>query len=488
MRKFNFKLIARITGTLLMYFACSMVIPLLVSLYYKDGAQFSFIVSGMVILLLGMLLRNIVGRNVRYDLKEIESYWITFIIWLVVPMCGTVPYLVTGAIGTVTDAVFESFSGFTTTGSSIVALPEELPLSLLVYRSFTQWVGGIGLLLFVVAILRKLGIGAGQLYEAEFSGARHRKLHPHLSKSVTRMWTLYTLITLAMVGLLYWVGEVRFGDAICLALSTVSTGGFAPDNGGMAMLTDGGLVIVTVFMMLSGISLVRLYQLFTFRWTHLRHDQELHCYLAILFSAVALCVVAFCSVGNGFKESLQYSLFHVASTMSSTGFYVAKPAHWSFFVSAITFLLILLGASAGSTGGGIKIWRVIAVVKYMGNYFTNMLHPNAVTCVKINGQVVETDYINKIFAFVFLYMAFIVGGAFVLTLCGCTIPNSICMAAANVSNLGPSPLINNLGGSLDYAMLPNLAKWTLTVLMLAGRLELFALIAVFSPAYWKRRI
>ena len=172
--------------------------------------------------------------------------------------------------------------------------------------------------------------------------------------------------------------------------------------------------------------------------------------------------------------------------MSTCGFYIPKPPHWSFAVSVLTFLLIIVGASAGSTGGGIKLRRIIILLKYVGNYFTRMLHPNAVFRVKVNGEPVENDYINKIFAFVFLYIAFIVGGAFVLTLCGSSIPDAICMAAANISNLGPSPLINNLGGNLDYTHLPHLAKWILTILMLAGRLELFALIAIFSPAYWRR--
>ena len=172
--------------------------------------------------------------------------------------------------------------------------------------------------------------------------------------------------------------------------------------------------------------------------------------------------------------------------MSTCGYYIPRPQHWSFLVSVLTFVLIAIGASAGSTGGGIKLRRIIIMVKYIANYFTRMIHPNAVFHVKVNHEVVETEYINKVFAFVFLYIVFIAGGAFVLTLCGSNIPESVCMAAANISNLGPSPLINSLGASLDYSMLPVLSKWTLIILMLAGRLELFALIAVFSPAYWKR--
>ncbi len=485
LRQFNFRLIARLTGMMLIYMAMSMALPLAVSIYTRDGAQFALAFSALIIMTLGLFLRNFVGRKVDYGLKENESYWVTLIVWLVIPFCGTLPYLFTGGLASFTDAVFESFSGFTTTGSSVVPKPEELPEGLLVYRAFTQWIGGLGLMLFVVAILRKLTNGASQLYEAEFSGTQQRKLHPRLARSVTRMWAIYSLITLVMiVGLLLCHTPVV--DALCLAFSTVSTGGFVTHTSGLSILSSGGLAVVSLFMFLSGVNVAILYRFFTLHWRDIGRDEELRAYLAIFFFSLFLCALAFHTVGNDWLISIHYSFFHIASTMSTTGFFIPKPTHWSFLVSAITFVLIIAGASAGSTGGGIKLRRIIILLKYVGNYFTRMLHPNAVFRVKVNGKPVESDYINKIFAFVFLYIAFIVGGAFVLTLCGCTIPDAICMAAANISNLGPSPLINNLGGDLDYTLLPRLAKWTLTLLMLAGRLELFAIIAIVSPAYWRR--
>ena len=485
LRRFNFRLIARLTGMLLIYMAASMVLPLAVSLYYHDGAQFALMLTAIIILTIGLFLRNIIGRRVEYELKEDESYWVTLTVWLAIPICGTLPYLFTGGLASFTDAIFESFSGFTTTGSSVILHPEELPEGLLVYRAFTQWIGGLGLLLFVVAILRKLTASAGRIYEAEFSGTQQRKLHPHIARSVLRMWTIYSLITVMMVLALTFT-HTRFVDALCIAFSTVSTGGFLTHNGGMAILSPAGLVVVTFFMFLSGINVAVLYRFFTLRWRHMGRNEELRTYIGLFIVASALCVIAFRLSGNDWDTAVGYSIFHISSTMSTCGLYLPKPQHWSFLVSVITFVLIIIGASAGSTGGGIKLRRIIILMKYVGNYFTRMLHPNAVICVKVDGVVVEKDYINKIFAFIFLYIAFIVGGAFVLTFCGCTIPDSICMAAANISNLGPSPLINNLGGSLNYEQLPDLAKWVLTILMLAGRLELFALIASFSPAYWRR--
>lgn len=485
LRQFNFRLMARLTGMMLIYLSACMLLPLAVSLYSRDGAQFAIAFSACIILMLGLFCRNILGRHAEYTLVENESFWVTMAVWLAIPLCGTLPYLFTGGLATFADAVFETYSGFTTTGSSVLAAPEELPEGLLVYRAFTQWVGGLGLMLFVVAILRKLTAGAGDLYEAEFSGTQQRKLHPRLSRSVRRMWLIYSLLTLAMfVGLL--LSRTPWIDALCLAFSTVSTGGFVTHGGGLAMLGNAACVVTTLFMLFSGINVAVLYRFFTFKWRHLGRDEELRVYLAVFLLVVAVCSLSFRLAGNGWETSVRYSIFHIASTMSTCGFYMPRPACWSFLVSVITFLLIIVGASAGSTGGGLKLRRIIIIVKYIGNYFTRMLHPNAIFRVKVNGEVVSPEYINKIFAYIFLYIVFIIGGAFVLTFCGCSIPDAICMAAANISNLGPSPLINNLGGSLDYSLLPAVGKWTLTALMLAGRLELFALIAIFSPAYWKR--
>lgn len=486
LRKFNFRLIAHLVGVMLVYLSAITVLPLAISLYTRDGAQFALLMSATAMLLIGLLFRNILGHNAQYDILSDESYWITATTWIAIPLCGTLPYLFTGGISSFTDAVFESFSGFTTTGSSVIPFPEELPQSLLVYRSLTQWIGGLGMMLMFIALFRRLGISGGHLYEAEFSGTQDRKLHPRLSQSVMRLWLVYIIMTLAMGGLLLVQGNT-IADSVCLALSTVSTGGFVTNSQGLTLLNSGSLVVITIFMILSGINVAMLFNILTFKWKGIRKNEELGMYLTILVVASIVCALAFYFAGNDFLTSLEYSVFHLASTSSTCGYYITPPARWSFLVSVITFLLIIMGASSGSTGGGIKIRRVIILLKYIGIYFTHMIHPNAVALVKVNGKAVDDEYTNKIFGYVSLYIAFIVGGAFLLTLCGCDIPNAICMAATNISNLGPSPLINSLGSSFDYAQLPDLAKWTLTVLMLAGRLELFALIAIFSPAYWRRK-
>ena len=471
---------------LLLVMALAMALPMVVSLHYGDGAQYALGFSALMLLAIGLLLRNIVGRNASYGLRERESFWITAVAWLVVPLAGALPYLFTGVLGTFTDAAFESVSGFTTTGSSVIANPAVIPQGMLMWRSITQWIGGLGLILFVIAFLKRLNQGSLQLYAAEFSGTQQRKLHPHIAKSVSRMWRIYTLITLILIALLVLAGNGVL-DSFCLALSTVSTGGFMTTQFGMSGYSDLTLSILTVFMFLSGVNVALLYNLFTFRWRQLRLNHEFALYVGIFLFAALSCTVAFGMVGNPWLESVQYSFFHIASTVSTCGFYTNPPDVWPFWVSVVTSLLILTGASAGSTGGGLKLRRLMTLSIYLRNYLTRMVHPNVVFTVKIDHKVVPGEYVNKIFGFVFLYICFIIGGAFVLTFSGSSIADAFCLAAANISNLGPSPLINSLGASLDYAALPDLAKWTLMVLMLAGRLEIFALLAIVSPAYWKRR-
>ena len=470
---------------LLVWLAAGMVLPVGVTVFLgvrgewpvAVGQMCAMVVAGVLILVMGLLLKNFVGRGAEYEMGEWDSIWIAVTVWLVVPMSGVLPYLIAGGMGFV-DALFESFSGFTTTGSSVLAEPEALGPGLLVYRAMTQWIGGLGLLLFVVAFLRKLGVSAGGLYSAEFSGTQGRKLHPRLARSVSRMWRIYIAVTLVMVVLLLLQG-VSVVDSIALAFSTVSTGGFVTGSGGVSTLGAGALMTLTVFMFLSGINVAVLYRLFAFRWREIRLDEELRTYIVLFLVSVAVCFVSFLVGGWGVQRSLGYSVFHIASTMSTCGYWLPSGGVMPLMVSALTFVLIVTGACAGSTGGGLKLRRVIVMWKYIGGYFTRMLHPGAVTRVKVDGVVVDDGYIHKVFAFVFLYIGLIVGGAFVLTLCGSGIPEAMCMAAANVSNLGPSPLLSSMGGSLDYSLLPAGGKVALVVLMLAGRLEIFALVAVF---------
>ena len=483
---FNYRLISRLTGTMLLVLAAAMLLPVAVSVITGDGAQYPLMLSAAVMAAAGLVMRYLTGRMAVYQLHEHESFWITAAIWLTVPLFGSLPYLLSGTLGDITDAIFESFSGFTTTGSSVVANPQNCQAGILLWRAITQWIGGLGLVLFVVAFSRRLREGSIQLYDAEFSGTQQRKLHPKIAVSVSRMWRIYTFITLLLIALLIAAGNPVL-DSLCLALSTVSTGGFMTGGGGLVGYSDLTLGILTFFMFLSGVNVALIYNVSTFHWRRLRYSEEFVVYLVVFAIAVGLCTLGGATGGMGFLQALRDSTFHIASTISTCGFYQPTDLCNSPLGASVTFLLILCGAMAGSTGGGLKLRRIMTITRYIRNYFTRMLHPNAVISIKIDHKTVAGEYANKIFGFMFLYICFIIGGAFLLTIGGSNIPEAFCLAAANISNLGPSPLINSLGASLDYTALPVLSKWTLIVLMLAGRLEIFAIIAIFTPAYWRKR-
>lgn len=486
MDRFNYRLIAKLTGTILGMLATAALVPLAVSLVLRDGAQYAFAMTVGFMAIGALLFRNLLGRKARYQMHEHESFYVTAAIWIIAPLTATLPFLLSGTLPTFTDAAFESFSGFTTTGSSVVSDPQQCAPSILLWRAITQWMGGLGLVLFLVAITRRLREGSLQLYDAEFSGTQQRKLHPKIAVSVSRMWHIYSLLTLILAALLASTGNSLL-DSVCLAMSTVSTGGFMTTAGGLVGYSRTTLAILTIFMFLSGVNVALLYNFVTLHWRRLRHSAEFVVYLVVFATSVGLCTLGGTLHGMPVSEALRDSTFHVASTVSTCGFYQPTELCTSPLGASVTFLLILCGAMAGSTGGGIKLRRLMTLTRYLYNYFTRMLHPTAVFAVKIDHKPVPPEYVNKIFGFMFLYICFILGGAFLLTFGGSSISEAFCLAAANISNLGPSPLINSLGASLDYATMPVLSKWTLITLMLAGRLEIFALLAVFIPVYWKRR-
>ena len=455
-----------------------MLIPLAVALLSHDGAAPGFALTLAITVPTALLSLLLSGRDKSYELHHRESFWITAVAWIIIPLAGALPFLLTHSTTSVADALFESVSGFTTTGSSVFAHPEQLPHSLLVWRSLTQWIGGLGLILFLIATVRRLSEGSLRLYSAEFSGTVQRKLHPRIATSVSYMWTVYILFTILLfVGLL--LGGNSIERSFCLALSTVSTGGFLPSHDAITALTPFSTTLLTVFMFLSGVNVALLYYLIRGRLNSLWRDEEFRVYTVLYLVAVGSCIVALLLSGNNTATSISYPFFHVASTISTCGYCLPQPAVWTQWLSAVTFVLILTGASSGSTGGGIKLKRLMILIKYVSNYFTRMLHPNAVFRVNINGRPMEADYVEKVFGYVFLYVLFVIMGGLVLTLCGCDIPVSLCVSAANMGNLGPSPLINSMGATFDYASLPSLAKLFLAFLMTAGRIEIFALLALF---------
>lgn len=482
----NYRLMAFICGALLLVLAAAMLLPLVVSLIVDDGALPALLVSEAVNIVLGCLLYFLAGHRHDNELLGRESFWTTAFAWILVPLAGAVPFMLPPLSLSPADAIFESVSGFTTTGSSVLSSPESLPLSLLLWRHISQWLGGLGLMLIIVALHRNLRVGSLRLYDAEFSGTVQRKLHPRIATSVSYMWQVYLILTVVLfAGLLACGNGLR--TSFCLALSAVSTGGFLPSADALASANVPSLVLIGLFMWFSGVNVALLHHLFHGRVSTLFRDDEFRTYSAVsLFAALACFLALSFSDGNSW-HSLGYCFFHVSSTISTCGLVLDNSVAWPPLVGVVTFLLVILGASSGSTGGGIKVKRIMILRRYVNNYISRMLHPNVVFSVRLNGVSLSGDYVAKVFAFLFLYVLFVVAGGGVLALCGCDIPTALTVAAANIANLGPTPLINSLSPLFSYAALPLAAKVSLMVLMIAGRIEIFALLALFSPAYWHKR-
>ncbi|MBR3940492.1 MAG: TrkH family potassium uptake protein [Bacteroidales bacterium] len=482
-RIFNGRLVARLLGFMLLTMAVFMLIPIGVSLYYGDGALKGFLVSVAVLVVMGVFFRSIVGRSASYEFHEKESFWITGVIWIVVPLVCALPYWLIGVLPNFIDAVFESFSGFTSTGSTVVQEFDSVPKSVLVWRSLTQWIGGMGFILLVIAFFKKLKAGTSHLYSAEFSGTVQNKIHPRMTNTVRRMWLVYLLFTILMFLVLLFVGN-DFVESLCLSFSTISTGGFSPRAGSITSFEWSTQLVVTVFMFLSGINMSLLYYLLRRKPKMLWRSEEFRFYLLVIAVAVLLLTIMLITNGVAEWQSLQYSVFQVVSTISTGGYYIAMPGGWMKVIPLFLFVLMFFGACSGSTGGGIKMVRLMILFKYVRNQFLTMMHPRAVVPVKIDGNVIQLSYINKIFAFIFMYFVFMVAGAFVLMCCGLNLSDSMGVITANIANIGP--VIDTLGAAWSYADLPAVAKIVIIVEMLIGRLEIFAIIAIFSPSYWRR--
>lgn len=442
----NVKLLCRMLGSLLLLMALMMTGP--VVLAAADGSLLPVAASAGVFLLAGLLLASLVGRKADHTVSDTASYHYTLLIWLLIPLFGALPYVLvsrwegSGWHAGLADALFESVSGFTTTGSTIMSdadLRERLPRSLILWRAETQWMGGLGLVLLLVALSRRLRQGSAKLYDAEFSGTQQRRLHPRLGRSVSRMWQIYIVLT-AADALLLSLWDDPF-VAVCMAMSTISTGGFSPVPVFVTDYSSPQLYVTTFFMLASGVNVAWLYNFFTLRWRRVGRSTELRLYLVVYAVGVAATVGAIWAGGGIGVPWLPFSLFHVASTLSTTGFYTEHCMPLPLGVQAVTFALMVVGPMAGSTGGGLKLRRLMVLVQYLRNYFTRMIHPGAVFVVKVDGRVVEPTYVDKIFGFLFLFICFLLLGAFALCCCGLGLAESFALSAANLSNLGPSPVV-----------------------------------------------
>lgn len=483
-------------GLLLLCNGGFMLIAAVISGIYVDGATLDITMAAITTMFIGVSAMYFT-RGHKKEVKRKEGYIIVTFGWLVMSLSGMLPYLFSGAIPDITNAFFETMSGYTTTGASILDDIESLPEGILFWRSLTHWIGGMGIIVLAIAILPLLGIGGMQLFAAEAPGPSADKLHPRITDTAKRLWLIYFGYTVAETILLQLAG-MTFFDAINHSMATLSTGGFSTKNLSLAYWNGQPLIeyIVILFMFLAGSNFVLSYFAFKGKVQRVFKDEEFKYYTAFIVGFTLLAAIVVYTKANvqiseyhpmvlgPLESAFRHALFQVISVITTTGFVTADFTGWTPFLTILFFGMMFLGGSAGSTAGGIKVMRHLLIIKNGVLEFKRVLHSNAIIPVRYNNKTVKEHIVYNIIGFFVLYMLLFIIGALVLGALGLDFVTAIGGAASSLGNIGPA--FGGLNPLSNFNGLPDLGKWWCSFLMLAGRLELFTVLILLTPYFWKR--
>lgn len=483
MQQFNFKMIARLIGTLLMIVSLMMLVSLVWAFYYDEDWRPLLTSSGITFSCgIGLYLLN--TNNSNKDVRKRDGFLIVALGWISMSVFGSLPYLISGTIPDLVDAVFETVSGITTTGATILTDIEIMPRCLLFWRSMTHWLGGMGIIVLTVAILPLLGVGGMQLFVAEAPGVTPDKLHPRITETAKRLWLIYFLLTASEAILLKVAGMGGF-DAINHAMATMATGGFSTKNASIAYFTSPAIhYIIIVFMFLAGVNFTLLYFGFTGRVRTLLKNEEFKVYaINILILSVITALGLIFIQGTDVELAIRNGFFQIVSIITTTGFISDNYLLWPNFLMVLIFVLFFSGGSTGSTAGGIKMMRIIVLIKNSFLELKRQLHPNAVVPVRFNGMAVPQNITNTVAAFVLIYLIIFFLGSLVMSAMGLDFMSATGSVAATLGNIGPG--IGSVGPVDNFAHIPPGGKVFLSFLMLLGRLELFTILILFMPYFWR---
>ncbi|MEJ2103134.1 MAG: TrkH family potassium uptake protein [Ignavibacteriaceae bacterium] len=480
----KFKVVANIIGFLLILNGIFILTGIGFSLYYKSDDIFALLVSGIGTSLFGFILWLSTRKSEISELGKREGYLIVTFGWIAMAIFGAFPFLIYGAVGNYTDAFFETMSGFTTTGATILTDIEILPPGLLFWRSLTQWLGGMGIIVLSLAILPLLGIGGMQLFTAEVPGVTKDKIHPRVKETAKRLWGIYVILTGAEI-LLLMIGGLNFYDAINHAFTTMATGGFSTKNTSIAYYTSPFVQYVFIlFMFFAGMNFTLHYLGFHGKFNFFKDNTEFKYYLGFtIFASLFILIIHLPHVDFHWEEAIRQSLFHVVSLTTTTGYVTSDFENWAPFSRMIFFTLLFVGGCAGSTGGGIKFVRHIVLFKNGWTELKRLIHPRAVIPVRFNNKTVGSDIISNVQAFFIFYILIFVLGSMLLALLGIDFVTAAGATATCIGNIGPG--IGTVGPVSTFAHLPEVVKWILSLFMVVGRLELFTVLIIFTPAFWK---
>ncbi len=497
-RLFNTKIVFRTLGALLLIESLFMLVPMVTAYGYGNSDLGAWIVTVVLTLVVGLVFL-LVGKGAQKRVGEREGYVIVSAVWIVFSLFGMLPFWLSGALPTLADCWFETMAGFTTTGATVCADVESMSQSLLLWRALMQWVGGLGIIVLSVAILPMFGLGGMQLYSAEVTGVSYEKLSPRIADTAKHMWVTYILLTVGQTVLLYLEGMPHF-DAICHSMSTISTGGFSTRNNSMIDYNAAIQWTTAVFMFLSGMNFTQLIYLFRGHPGKIFNDEETRWYsIAVLVATVFLSIGLFIHYGieHDFSQlrfaretfgmaerALRKGFFMVASAMTSTGFAASDYMTWPKLLWVFVFFLMFTGAASGSTAGGIKWVRIGIFAKSAMTELKRRIHPNAVIPVRFNGRTVNEQTTSNVMAFMFFYIVIIVIASLIFCASGVDFDEAIGTAVSGIGNVGVS--IGQFGPLGSYVDYPTTAKWTMTAVMLIGRLEIFTVLLLFSKALWRK--
>ncbi len=483
----QFLVIQRIVGLLLIIFSATMLPPILVSVIYQDGSIQPFISTFAITLIAGILLWLPV-KNQRRELRLRDGFLVVVMFWVVLGLFGAIPFVLADYMHmSVTDAVFESLSGLTTTGATVLQGLDHLPKSILYYRQQLQWLGGMGIIVLAVAIMPMLGIGGMQLYRAGTPGPiKGSKLTPRITETAKSLWFIYLALTVAC-GLGYWMAGMSAFDALAHSFSTVAIGGFSTHDSNMGYFINKPMVevVATIFMFLSGINFALHFS--AWRTRSLRSyllDSEFKTYLALMLILFAITSGYFYYKGlfASHAETLIHSMFQVVSIGTTTGFTTYQYHLWPGFLLVILMFTSFIGACAGSTGGGMKVIRFLLLLRQGTREVMRVIHPNAITSVKIDGKAMPLRVVESVWGFFSAYVVAFVTIMLIMMMTGLDQVSAFSAVAATMNNLGPG-----LGDvTHNYASLKDVAKWVLCFAMLLGRLEIFTLLVLLTPAFWRK--
>lgn len=481
----NWKIIFYLLGIVLLIVAVFMMMPLCVSVVYGGGDFFAFLKTFLLTSASGAVLVITNRKHKKEDLRHRDGFISVTLSWVVIAFFGSLPYMFNGTFGSITDAYFEAMAGFTTTGSSVLTDIEAQPHGILFWRSLTQWLGGMGIVLFSIAILPMLGAGGMQLFRAEVPEITVDRLRPRIVDTAKALWYIYALLT-AIAAAMFLIGGMNLFDAVCHAFTTLATGGFSTKNTSIAYYQSPFIqLVMTFFMFLAGINYTLYFFAFRGNLSKFRQSTEFRFYVWVVLFATALVLFDVWRTDySSFFDAFTYSIFQVVSIMTTTGYATADYELWSPFAQSIIMSLMFFGGMIGSTGGGMKQIRVLVMIKQIYREIYQLIHPHAVRFLKVDGKNMTKEILGSIWGFLFLFIVICVISSIIISATGVDIVTSLSTTVSAICNVGPA--LGDAGPTDNYGSLPFVAKWVLIFCMLTGRLEIYTVIIIFIPNFWKK--